>query len=65
MTREQKIKKRISYIRSELSAGGHLDGWTLKFLQNELEEKENTLLHYNGQNPIIPDILNRPNKIDW
>ena len=39
MTTEQKIKKRISYIRSELSAGGHLDGWTLKFLEKELIEK--------------------------
>jgi hypothetical protein len=56
MTTEQKIKKRISYIRSELSAGGHLDGWTLKFLEKELIEKESTLLQIH-QNPIIPDIL--------
>ena len=53
MTKEQKIKKRISYLRSELSASGHHDGWTLKGLQKELEELEKTLF----ETKQYPDIL--------
>ena len=50
------LEKRISYLRSEVAHAGRLDGWTLRGLQKELEEKENTLLHYNGES-ISPDIL--------
>jgi len=53
MTKEQKIKKRISYLRSELSASGHHDGWTLRGLQKELEELEKTLFEIKQ----YPDIL--------
>jgi len=56
MTKKQKIKKRISYLRSEVAHAGRLDGWTLRSLQKELKELESTLLHYNGES-ISPDIL--------
>jgi hypothetical protein len=59
MTKEQKIKKRISYLRSELSASGHHDGWTLRGLQKELEEKEYLLFEIKQ----YPDILE--NCQDW
>ena len=53
MTKKQKIKKRISYLRSEIAHAGHLDGWTLKSLQKELEEKEYLLFEIKQ----YPDIL--------
>ena len=53
MTKKQKIKKRISYLRSEIAHAGHLDGWTLKSLQKELEELEKTLFEIKQ----YPDIL--------
>ena len=47
------LEKRISYLRSEVSADGHHDGWTLRGLQKELEEKEKTLFEIKQ----YPDIL--------
>ena len=40
----KKLKKRISYLKGELSAEGHLDGWTLKILKKELKKLSKLIL---------------------
>jgi len=34
----KKIKERMRYLRNELTAEGHLDGWVLTGLKKEYEE---------------------------
>jgi len=36
--KEKKIKERMEYIKNELTAAGHLDGWVLTMLNKEYEE---------------------------
>ena len=38
MSLELKIKKRIKYIESQLTARGHLDGYVIMGLEKELKE---------------------------
>tara|TARA_R110000744_G_scaffold120833_1_gene225089 strand:+ start:208 stop:348 length:141 start_codon:yes stop_codon:yes gene_type:complete len=33
----EKIKKRINYLNSQISAGGRLDGWSLAGAKKELK----------------------------
>ena len=38
MSEELKIRKRIQYIESQLTARGHLDGFVIEGLEKELKE---------------------------
>ena len=41
MSLELKRKERIEHIKQQLTAKGHLDGWTVEGLEKELKELEN------------------------
>ena len=41
MSFELKERKRMEYIKQQLTAKGHLDGWMIEGLEKELKELEN------------------------
>ncbi len=41
MSFELKERKRMEYIKQQLTAKGHMDGWMIEGLEKELKELEN------------------------
>ena len=44
MSEEEKIKKRIEFLKVEIAMGAYLDGWTLAGLKKELKNLEEKLI---------------------